>query len=140
MKTIQKLLLAAVAVLFLSACETSNNPYLRETGFKLGAYKAAREAIDHHPSNVEVVEGVVATIDLLLQEQSIVYTSIETWWAEEWPKVSMDPIEKELLEDLVIVPLWRKLKERHKGTVLDITNSQVRADIAAFKSGLQLAL
>lgn len=140
MKNAIKLTLVAVAAFLFTGCETSNS-YLRETGFKLGGYTAASKAIGHHAGNVEAVAEVAQIIEAVLEEEEgIVFAAVEEWYAQYRETFEVDALELELLEELFIKPLWQRLKRKYGGKILQVRNPQVRADLWAFKEGLETAL
>lgn len=133
---------ALIGVAFFGyGCATlAENPQLEATAFKLAGYKAAKEAIRKDADNAAVAIFVADAIDVVMGEPEILYERVEAWYREQRERIRMDPIERELLEDLVIVPLWEELKRRYGGAALDLTDPRVRADLIAFKDGVRLAV
>jgi len=140
MKNAIKLTFVAVATFLLTGCPTTDS-YLRETGFKLGGYTAASKAIGHHAGNVEAVAEVAKIIEAVLdEEEGILFAAVEEWYAEYRQTFAVDALELELLEELFIRPLWQRLKRKYGGKILEVRNPQVRADLWAFKEGLETAI
>jgi hypothetical protein len=130
-------LLALVLVaMFAVGCETAQ----KRAGFEAAGYLAASKAIAKDVENVEKVEFVADAIAALLEEESILFEAIETWYAKNRLKVKMDPVERRFLEVLFIEPAWEKLKSKYGGKLLDLQDERVRADLWAFEQGLRLAL
>ncbi len=131
------LLLAVVPVMFFAGCETTAS---KQVGFEAAGYLAAEKAIEQDAENVERVQWVADAIDALLNEESILFSAVEDWYAANRGRIKLDAVELRFLELLLIEPAWEKLKAKYGGKLLDLQDDAVRADLLAFERGLRLAL
>lgn len=132
--------MALVTSFTMTGClETlQDNPALRNTGFYYAGWKVASETIEHSRSNAEAVQAVEKAIGTLLAEDrdSILFEVIEEWYEVQRETVALPEIEKQLLEEIFIIPFWNRMKEKYGGTFLVLDDPHVRADLASFARGL----
>lgn len=127
------------ALLALWGC-ASLSPVARTTLYYTAGYKATAEAVQHHPGNREAAAFIADTIETALAEEEIAYAAIEVWYRRERERLALDPIDRELLEMLVIKPLYENLKRKYGGVKLRMDNPDVRDAVEAFVSGVRAAL
>lgn len=130
MKYIAVLILAALAS-FYAGCSVLKSQQAPAVLYYAG-FKVAAKA---QPSEVEFVADAIGYL-LNSDAESIAYSAVESWYAEYRLTLKLDPIDREMLEMLVIKPLWDELKKKYGGVEADLTDPQVRASLAAFQSGL----
>ena len=127
-----KLIIAIIAIAFaLTGCSTLKGPQ----GPIVLYYAGAKVAEKADPSDVQFVADAIGHL-LASDAENIAYASVESWYAEYRLTLKLDPIDREVLEMLVVKPLWEKLKERFGGVSANLTDPQVRASLAAFQGGL----
>ena len=136
MKKLTLTAFAAVA-LALAGCKTTAT---KQAGLYYGGYRAAAEVIDRHAGNRESIETIADTIDIVLEQDEILFSALEEWYGKEKAKLGLDPIDQEFLDTLIVRPLWERIKSKYEGISLSLDNPDVQADILAFQAGLRRAL
>lgn len=138
-----KILGMVLAMLFFTGCETFKpDSVLRSTGFYYLGWKVSTEVIEHDLDNLEAVQGVGEILTVLQKGdiEELLFSSVETWYKEMRPKLQLPEVEKRMLEELFIFPFWEKMKMKYGGDRLNLTNPQVRKDLASFSEGVQASL
>lgn len=103
--------------------------------------KAATKAIQSNPGNIDKVQLVVDALDALQEKgEGIVIETVEQWYKEFRKEIKIDPLDLQMLETIVIFPLWQELKNRYGEVSIGISDPKVVSDLNAFKSGLLRAI